>query len=112
MTSRLTPLLTACAASALLAACPVGPRAPDAPLPPLASGPVVSARLGSATGAPPTARARPPGPRWVEPKAGWPKVPHADGAGRRPAKAVYRSFYPNPTELTRTGNRGRRRNGR
>ena len=58
MTSRLTPLLTACAASALLAACAVGPKAPDAPLPPLASGAFVSSPLGSANGATSTAEAR------------------------------------------------------
>ena len=58
MTSRLTPLLTACAASALLAACAVGPKAPDAPLPPLASGAFVSSPLGSANGASSTAEAR------------------------------------------------------
>lgn len=58
MTSRFTPLLTACAASALLAACAVGPKAPDAPLPPLASGAFVSSPLGSANGATSTAEAR------------------------------------------------------
>lgn len=58
MTSRLTPLLTACAAAALLAACAVGPKAPDAPLPPLASGAFVSSPLGSANGATSTAEAR------------------------------------------------------
>ena len=59
MTSRLlTPLLTACAASALLAACAVGPKAPDAPLPPLASGAFVSSPLGAANGATSTAEAR------------------------------------------------------
>ena len=58
MTSRLTPLLTACAASSLLAACAVGPKAPDAPLPPLASGALVSSPLGSATGAISAAEAR------------------------------------------------------
>ena len=58
MTSRLTPLLTACAASALLAACAVGAKAPDAPLPPLASGAFVSSPLGSANGATSTAEAR------------------------------------------------------
>ncbi|OYX58967.1 MAG: RND transporter [Brevundimonas subvibrioides] len=58
MTSRLTPLLTACAASALLAACAVGPKAPDAPLPPLASGAFASSPLGSANGATSTAEAR------------------------------------------------------
>ena len=58
MTARLTPLLTACAAFALLAACAVGPKAPDAPLPPLASGAFVSSPLGSANGATSTAEAR------------------------------------------------------
>ena len=58
MTLKLTPLLTACAASALLAACAVGPRAPDASLPPLASGAFVSSPLGSANGATSTAEAR------------------------------------------------------
>lgn len=58
MTLKLTPLLTACAASALLAACAVGPRAPDADLPPLASGAFVSSSLGSAAGATSTAEAR------------------------------------------------------
>lgn len=59
MTSRLlTPLLTATAASALLAACAVGPKAPDAPLPPGASGVFVSSPLGSANGATSTAEAR------------------------------------------------------
>ena len=58
MTARLTPLLTACGASALLAACAVGPRAPDASLPPLASGAFVSSPLGSANGATSTAEAR------------------------------------------------------
>lgn len=58
MTLKLTPLLTACAASAMLAACAVGPRAPDAPLPPLASGAFVSSPLGSAAGATSTAEAR------------------------------------------------------
>ncbi|MGV3578425.1 efflux transporter outer membrane subunit [Brevundimonas sp.] len=58
MTFKPTPLLTACAASALLAACAVGPRAPDASLPPLASGALVSSPLGSANGATSTAEAR------------------------------------------------------
>ena len=58
MTARLTPLLTACAAFALLAACAVGPKAPDAPLPPLASGAFVGSPLGSANGATSTAEAR------------------------------------------------------
>lgn len=58
MSSRLTPLLTACAAAALLAACAVGPKAPDAPLPPSASGAFVSSPLGSASGATSTAEAR------------------------------------------------------
>lgn len=51
MTFRLSPLLTACAASALLVACAVGPKAPDAPLPPLASGAFVSVTPGTANGA-------------------------------------------------------------
>ncbi|WP_309630279.1 TolC family protein [Brevundimonas sp.] len=58
MTFRLPPLLTACAASALLAACAVGPKAPDAPLPPLASGAFVSSPLGTAAGATTSAEAR------------------------------------------------------
>ena len=58
MTSRFTPLLTACAASALLAACAVGPKAPDAPLPPSASGAFVSSSLGIANGATSSAEAR------------------------------------------------------
>lgn len=52
------PILAACAASALLAACAVGPRAPDATLPPLASGAFVSSPQGVATGAVSTASAR------------------------------------------------------
>ncbi|MBU1345803.1 MAG: TolC family protein [Alphaproteobacteria bacterium] len=58
MTFRLPPLLTACAASALLAACAVGPRAPDASLPPSASGAFVSAPLGLNNDAVSTAEAR------------------------------------------------------
>ncbi len=58
MIRRLSPLLTACAASALLAACAVGPRAPDASLPPPASGAFVSSPQGVATGAVSTAAAR------------------------------------------------------
>ena len=45
MTLRLHPLLTACASSLVLAACAVGPKAPDATLPPSASG----AFVGSST---------------------------------------------------------------
>ncbi|AQR62939.1 RND transporter [Brevundimonas sp. LM2] len=56
--TRLSPLLTACAASALLAACAVGPKAPDATLPPLASGAFVSTPLGAANGAVSKAEAR------------------------------------------------------
>ena len=51
MTFRLYPLLTACAASALLAARAVGPKAPDAPLPPHASGAFVSVTPDTAKGA-------------------------------------------------------------
>lgn len=56
--SKVTPLLTAVAASALLAACAVGPKAPDAPLPPSASGAFVSTPNGTATGAVSTAETR------------------------------------------------------
>jgi len=52
------PILAACAASALLAACAVGPKAPDATLPPLASGAFVSSPLGVASGAVSNAEAR------------------------------------------------------
>jgi multidrug efflux system outer membrane protein len=55
---RLAPLLTACAASALVAACAVGPRAPDAALPSSGQGAFVSAPLGAANGAVSTAEAR------------------------------------------------------
>jgi NodT family efflux transporter outer membrane factor (OMF) lipoprotein len=55
---KLTPLLAAAAASALLAACAVGPKAPDAPLPPSASGAFVSSLQGVASGAVSTAAAR------------------------------------------------------
>ena len=58
MTARLTPLLTACAATALLAACAVGPKAPDALLPPSASGAFVSSSLGIANSATSSAEAR------------------------------------------------------
>ncbi|CAL1692827.1 Antibiotic efflux pump outer membrane protein ArpC [Brevundimonas subvibrioides] len=58
MSTRLRPLLTACAASALMAACAVGPKAPDAPLPPLASGAFVSSPLGTVAGATTSAEAR------------------------------------------------------
>ncbi len=58
MPRLLNPILTACAASALLAACAVGPKAPDAPLPPLASGAFVSTPLGAANSAVTTAEAR------------------------------------------------------
>ncbi|MBX9614001.1 MAG: TolC family protein [Caulobacteraceae bacterium] len=51
MTFRLSPILTACAASALLAACAVGPKAPDASLPPMASGAFVSVTPGTANAA-------------------------------------------------------------
>ncbi len=57
-TGRLAPLLTACAASALVAACAVGPRAPDAALPVSAQGGFVSAQIGTANGAVSTAEAR------------------------------------------------------
>lgn len=56
--SKITPLLTAVAATALLAACAVGPKAPDAPLPPSASGAFVSTPIGTANGAVSTAEAR------------------------------------------------------
>ena len=58
ISTRLSPLLTACAASVLLAACAVGPKAPDAPLPPLASGAFVSSPLGTANGATTSVEAR------------------------------------------------------
>ena len=56
--SKITPLLTAVAATALLAACAVGPKAPDATLPPSASGAFVSTPVGTANGAVSTAEAR------------------------------------------------------
>ncbi|WP_029414725.1 efflux transporter outer membrane subunit [Brevundimonas bacteroides] len=56
--SKITPLLTAVAATALLAACAVGPKAPDAPLPPSASSAFVSTPIGTANGAVQTAEAR------------------------------------------------------
>ncbi|MFN7281574.1 MAG: efflux transporter outer membrane subunit [Brevundimonas sp.] len=56
--SKLTPLLTVVAVSALSAACAVGPKAPDAPLPPSASGAFVSSPQGLANGAVQTAAAR------------------------------------------------------
>ncbi len=52
--NRLLPVLTAVSAAALLTACAVGPRAPDAALPPLASG----ALIGSTSAAVSTAEAR------------------------------------------------------
>ncbi len=54
----LNPLVTACATSALLAACAVGPRPPEATLPPLASGTFVGSPLGVAIGATSNAQAR------------------------------------------------------
>lgn len=56
--SKITPLLTAVAASALSAACAVGPKAPDAPLPPSASGAFVSSQDRVAAGAVTSAEAR------------------------------------------------------
>lgn len=52
--NRVFPVLTAVSAAALLTACAVGPRAPDAALPPLASG----ALIGSASPAVSTAEVR------------------------------------------------------
>ena len=52
--SRFLPVLTAVSAAALLTACAVGPRAPDAALPPLASG----ALIGSASPAVSTTEVR------------------------------------------------------
>ena len=43
MTNRALPILTAVSAAALLSACAVGPKAPDAALPPAASGAFIGA---------------------------------------------------------------------
>jgi NodT family efflux transporter outer membrane factor (OMF) lipoprotein len=58
MSFRLSPLLTVVAASALVAACAVGPKAPDALLPPQVSGAFVSVPAGTAGAAVSTAEAR------------------------------------------------------